>query len=73
MSFRVTNNKLLKNYIKIGERVSNLMNIESDSEQVYGDNDKYIKIKTKSYEDKLNTNFQGNRMPKENASYSCLS
>ena len=59
MSFRVTNNKLLKSYIKIWERVSNLMNIEFDSEPVYGDNNKYIKTKTKSYEDKVNTNFQG--------------
>ena len=35
-------NKLLKKYTKIWERVSSLINIESDSEPVYGDNDKYI-------------------------------
>ena len=29
------------------ERVSSLMNIEFDSEPVYGDNDKYIKPKAK--------------------------
>ena len=34
------------------------MNIEYDSEPVYGDNDKYIKAKIKSYGDKVNTNFQ---------------
>ena len=50
-----------------------LMNIEFDSEPVYGDNDKYIKTKTKSYGDKVNTNFQGNKIPKENSSYECLS
>ena len=49
------------------------MNIEFDSEPVYGDNDKYIKAKIKSYGDKVNTNFQGKRIPKENASYKCLS
>ena len=49
------------------------MNIEFDSEPVYGNNGKYIKTKTKSYEDKVNTNFQGNKIPKENASYKCLS
>ena len=40
------------------------MNIEFDSEPVYGDNDKYIKAKTKSYEDKVNRNFQGKTIPK---------
>ena len=35
------------------------MNIEFDSEPVYGDSDKYIKTKIKMYEDRVNTNFQG--------------
>ena len=48
------------------------MNIEFDSEPVYGDNDKYIKAKIKSYGDEVNTNFQGKKIPKENASYKCL-
>ena len=55
------------------ERVSSLMNIEFDSEPVYGDNDKYIKPRAKSYGDKIKTNFQGKKIPKENASYMCLS
>ena len=50
MSFKVSDNELLKNYNKIWERVSKLMNIEFDSEPVYGDNDKSIKTK-KMYED----------------------
>ena len=33
------------------------MNIEFDCEPVYGDNDKYVKGKVKSYGDKVNTNF----------------
>ena len=49
------------------------MNIEFDSEPVYGDNDKYIKTKMKMYEDRVNTNFQGKKVPKENASYKCSS
>ena len=32
MSFKVRDNKLFKKYTKIWERVSNLMNIEFDSE-----------------------------------------
>ena len=73
MSFRVTDNKLLKKYTKIWAKVSNLMNIEFESEPVYGDIDKYIKTKLKMDENKVNTNFQGKKVPKENASYDCLS
>ena len=73
MSFKVGDNKLLKKYNKIWEKISNQMNIEFDSKPVYGDNDKYIKIKIKMYEDRGNTNFHGKKVPKENASYKCLS
>ena len=73
ISFKVSDNKLLKKYTKIWGKISNLMNIEFDSEPVYGDHDKYIKAKIKMDEDRVNTNFQGKKMPKENASYNCLS
>ena len=73
MSFKVNDNRLLKKYTEIWERVSSLMNIEFDSEPVYGDNDKCIKTKIKSYGDKINTNFQGKKTSKEDASYKCLS
>ena len=49
------------------------MDIEFDSDPVYGDNDKYIKTKIKSCGDQVNTNFQGNKIPEENASYKSLS
>ena len=45
MPFKVSDNKLLKKYTKIWEKISNLMNIEFDSEPVYGDNNKYTKTK----------------------------
>ena len=73
MSFKVNDNKLLKKYNKIWEQISSLMNIEFDSEPVYGDGDKYIKTKIKMYGDRVNTNLQGTKVPKENASYNCLS
>ena len=71
MSFKVIDKKLLKKYTKIWEKLSSLMDIEFDSEPVYGDNDKYIRTKIRSYGDKVNTNFQGKRVPKEDASYKC--
>ena len=73
MSFKASDNNLLKYYNKVWEKVSSLMNIKFDSEPVYGGNDKYIKTKIKSYEGRINTNFQGKKIPKENTSYKCLS
>ena len=73
MSFKVIDNKLLKKYTEIWERVSSLMKIKFVSEPVYGEYDKYIKTKIKLYGDKLNINFQGEKVPKENASYKCFS
>ena len=73
MSFKISDNELLKKYKKIWEKVGNLLNIELDSEPVYGDVDEYIKTKIKMYEDRVNTNFQRKKVPKENASYKCLS
>ena len=75
MSFKVDDNKPLKKYNKIWEEISNLMNTEFDSEPAYGDKDKYIKTKIKMYEDRVNTNLQiyFKKVPKENASYKCLS
>ena len=72
MYFKTSAYKLLKKYATMWKRVSSLMNIKFDSEPVYGDNDIYIKTKIKSYGDKVNTNFQSNKVPKENASYKCL-
>ena len=49
------------------------MNIKFDGGPVYGDNDKYTKTKIKPYGDKVNTNFQTKKVPKENAAYKCSS
>ena len=73
LSFKVDDNKLLKKYNRVWIIISNLLNTEFDSEPVYGDDDKYIKKEMKMYEDRVNTNFQGRKVPKKNASYKCLS
>ena len=57
MSFKVGYNKLLKKYYKIWKKISNLMNIEFDSEPVYGDTDKHTKTKIKMYEDRVKRTF----------------
>ena len=73
ISFMVSDNKLLKKYTKIWEKVSNFIDKNFDSEPVYCNNDKYIKTKIKLYGDKIDINFQGKKIPKENAAYKCLS
>ena len=50
-----------------------LLNIKFDSDPAFGDNDKYIKTKIKIHENKVNNNFQGKKIPKENTTYKCLS
>ena len=65
MSLQVIDNKLLKNYNKIWEKISNLLDIKFDSQPMYGDGDKYIKTKIKMYRDRGNTNFKGKKVPKD--------
>ena len=49
MSFKANNKQLLKNYNKIWEKVEKLLKINFESKPVYGDDDKYIKTKIKTY------------------------
>ena len=49
------------------------MEIDFDSEPVYGDSKKYIDTGIKSFEDKANINFQRKKIQKENTLYKCLS
>ena len=73
MSFRVNNKQLLKNYNKIWEKIENLMRIDFESKPVYGDDDKYIKAKIKTYAGSTITSFHSEKMPKEKAPCKCLS
>ena len=73
MSFKVTDNNLLKKYKEIWGNVRNLLNKKFDSEPIYGDIDKYVKTKIKTYKNRVNTNFQGKKEPEENTAYKCIS
>ena len=61
-----------KKYTQIWKKVKNLLNIKFSSNPVFGDNDKYIKTKTKIDDDNVNTNFHNKKVQKENASNKCL-
>ena len=73
MSFKISDKQLLKKYNQMWKKVWNLLNIKFDIEPVYGDNDKYIKTKIKTYAGSIITNFQGKNMPKEKALCKSLS
>ena len=71
MNHLVKDEKILKIYLKICNRIKSLIKKELNSEPVY--NDKYIKTKIKIYNDKVYTNFQHSKMPKDNEYCACLS
>ena len=55
------------------EKNQRLMSIDFNSKTTYGDDDKYIKTKIKTYADIIITNFHNKKMPKEKVPCKCLS
>ena len=56
--------KNIKKILKIWNRIKSIIKKELNSEPVY--NAKYIKTKIKIYSDKVYTNFEHNKIPKDN-------
>ena len=71
----IIKNITLKEYIKLWEKIRDLIGKKFDGEPVYGD--KYIKTEIKSYNNDIRTNFHGEdnskKLPKESCTYKCLS
>ena len=61
MNLLIYDKKLLKKYSEIWDYISNLLR-KARSKPVY--NNKYIKTKIKIYNNRINTNFHGNKIPK---------
>ena len=57
MFFKISDKQLLKKYNQIWKTIEKLLKIKLDSEPVYNDNVKYIKIKIKIYSNSMITNF----------------
>ena len=70
-SFLIKDDELLKKYNKIWKKVKNSLKKEYDSEPVY--NEKYLKAKVKSYNEKINTNFHENKIPNKGSHFIYLS
>ena len=73
MSFRFNKKPLLKNYNTIWEKAEKLTRIDFESKPVYGNDDKYIKAKIKTYMDNMITNFDNKKLTKEKSPCKCLS
>ena len=73
MSFNICHKELLKKYDQIWKRIEKLLRIKFDSKPVYGDDEKYIKTKIKTYGDSVITNVHNKKIPKEKAPCKCLS
>ena len=65
MPFKISNKQLLKKLNQIWKKVKSILNIKFNSEPVYGDNDKKIKMKIKTYGDSVITNFQEKKYQKK--------
>ena len=57
--------------MNFGKIIQNTIKKEFYSEPVYYQ--KYLKVKGKSYKEKINTNFYDNKIPKEGSQFICLS
>ena len=57
-------------YNKIWKKIKKLLSVEFDGQPVYDEKD--IKTRVKTFEDKVITKFTGNEIPKENTHYSCI-
>ena len=77
MSLNIKDTQLLKNYNKIWKKIEKLMKIDFNTKTTYGDDDKYIKTKIKTYKDSITTNFYNKngskKIPEEKVPHKCLS
>ena len=77
MSLMVKDKQLLKNYNKIWKKIEKLMKIDFNTKTTYGDDDKYIKTRIKTYKDSITTNFYNKngskKIPEEKVPHKCLS
>ena len=65
MSFLIKDDKLFKKYNEICEKVQNSIEKEFNSKPIY--NEKYLKAKIKSCNEKINTNFHNSKIPRESS------
>ena len=77
MSLIIKYIQLLKNYNKIWKNIEKLMKIDFNTKTTFGNDDKYIKTKIKTYKDSIITNVYNKngpkKIPEEKVPHKCLS
>ena len=71
LSFKINNKEFLKKYYQIWIRIGKLLKIKFDSKPIYGDDEKYLKTKIKTYGDSVIANLHSKKIPKEKAPCKC--
>ena len=71
MSFLIKGDELLEIYNEFWEKVKYSPKGNFDNKPVHSK--KYLNVKRKYYKGKINTNFDNNKIPKEDSQYICLS
>ena len=77
MSLIIKYIQLLKNYNKIWKNIEKLMKMDFNTKTTFGNDDKYIKTKIKTYKDSIITNVYNKngpkKIPEEKVPHKCLS
>ena len=70
MSFAIKDDDVLDKYNEIWDKIKEALNIKSHSMPVY--DEKYINAKVTEFNDVIETNFLGDKIPKEKKHYTCI-
>ena len=71
MSFKIEEDSVYLKYTEIWNKIRSILNVKFHSQPIY--DDKYIKIKVKTYSNTINTLFSRDEIPKEKMYYVCIS
>ena len=71
MSFKIEEESVYLKYAEIWNKIKSVLNVKFHSQPIY--DDKYIKIKVKTFNITINTLFSGDKIPKEKNHYVCIS
>ena len=70
MPFKIEDESVCLKYTEICNKIKDILNIKFHSQPIY--DDKYINFKVKTFNNKINTLFSGNKIPKERIHYVCI-
>ena len=70
ISFKIKDDNFYVKYTQIWNKIKELLGVKFYSEPIH--DDKYIKVKVKTFIEKINTFFTGNSSPKEKIEYICI-